>query len=566
MPPRSWSCVQVFLRPLAAGLLALSVDARALTSVSAPVPGAEPSFPYTLTATGRDTLIALGRRFLADPRQWPQLQAYNQIANPRRMRVGTVVRIPLRLMVAELVPAQVLSVSGDVRGADGRTIAEGQTVPQGGSLSTGEGQATVRLVDGTVLRLRPATAVQVDDSRRLPRVGGVLSGVKLQDGQVEVKAQKALNGGLPGFRVSTPQGLLGVRGTEFRVTVDRGAELTRSEVLEGQVVADGRGVQPGQQVNAGFGIVMGRTGEVQSPVKLLEAPELSALPVFQDRPLVRMPIEPRPGAVAYLGRIAADTRFEPVLSVVRAEVLPASTELRFADLPDGRYVLRVRAEDAQGLQGPDAEHTFTLKARPEPPLSTAPAPRVILSDTQVTFAWTAAQNAQTYRLQLARTEDFREPLHDRRGLVDPSLQIDGLAPGVYHWRLASERSTTDQGPFGAAQRVELRALPTPVPPPVVGPGGIRLVWEGLPGQTFEIEFARDASFAIVELARQTDVPALEVTMPGTGRYFTRLRARDPDGYVGPYTDPQHFSIPHCLRDGAGRCAENGAGHSVLIGP
>jgi hypothetical protein len=279
-----------------------------------------------------------------------------------------------------------------------------------------------------------------------------------------------------------------------------------------------------------------------------------------------MPLLPQPGAVAYVGQVAADARFEPVLAVVRADVRDAGTELRFADLPDGRYVLRVRAEDGRGLQGLDAQHTFTLKARPEPPLPVTPGPRAILSDSRVTFAWTSAPDAATYRLQLARTEDFRELVHDRSGLAAPSWQIGDLAPGVYHWRLASERSATDQGPFGAAQRLELRAPPSPVPPPTVRADGIRLAWEGLPGQTFEVEFAREASFATVELALQTGVPVLEVAMPGTGRYFVRLRARDPDGYIGPDTAPQQFSIPNCLRDGQGRCTGSGADHSVLIGP
>jgi hypothetical protein len=567
MPPRSWFCVQGFLRSLA---LVVSTHAVAAAPVPAPSPasaaGAEPSFSYTVTAASRDTLVALGRRFLADPRQWPQVQAFNRIANPRHMPVGMVLHIPVRLLVKEAAPAQVLAVSGDVRGADGQAVVAGQAVPQGGSLRTGDGQATVRLVDGTVLRLQPATAVQVDTSQRLPRVGGVLSGVRVQEGQVEVKAQKAANGGLPGFSVSTPQGLLGVRGTEFRVAVDGPAEVTRSEVLEGQVAADGHHGKPGQRVHAGFGVVVDRTGDVPPPVPLLAAPELSGLPVLHERVLVRMPIVAQPGAAAYRGQIAADTRFEPVLQSVRTEVRGNGAELRFAGLPDGRYVLRVRAEDARGLQGLDAHHTFTLKARPEPPLPTGPATGAILSATQVEFTWTAQQDARSYRWQLARSEDFLAPLQDRPGLEATTLSVADLAPGVYHWRLASERSSRDQGPFGAVQRLELRAQPAPLAPPVVGPGGLRLAWEGLPGQTFEVEFARDARFTAVELVRKTTVPALDLVLPGTGRYFLRLRARDPDGYLGPYTAPQQFDIPNCLRDGQGGCTTSNAGPPILIGP
>ena len=569
MPPRSWSCVQVYLRSLA---LVASTATSAVAAAPAPAPaspsaaGSEPSLAYTVTAASRDTLIALGRRFLADPRQWPQVQAFNRIQDPHRLPVGTVLRIPVRLLAREAAPAQVLAVSGDVRGADGRAVVEGQAVPQGGSLRTGEGQATVRLVDGTVLRLRSATAVQVDTSQRLPRVGGVLSGVRVQEGQVEVKAQKTANGGLPGFSVSTPQGLLGVRGTEFRVAVDGRAEVTRGEVLEGQVAADGLHGKPGQRVQAGYGVLVDRTGDVQPPVPLLAAPPVAGLPVLHERVLVRMPVVAQAGAVAYLGQIVADTRVEPVLQTVRAEVRGGVAELRFAGLPDGRYVLRLRAEDARGLQGLDAQHPFTLKARPEPPLPTAPAAGTILTATQVEFTWTANQDARSYRWQLSGSEDFRTPLQDRRGLDGTTLSVAGLVPGVYHWRLASERSASDQGPFGAVQRLELRAQPAPLAPPTVGLGGIRLAWEGLPGQTFEVEFARDARFTAVELLRQTAEPALAITLPGTGRYFVRLRARDPDGYLGPYTAPQQFDIPNCLRDGHGGCATSTAGPPILIGP
>jgi hypothetical protein len=567
MPPRSWSCVQVFLWSLA---LVASTSAVAAAPVPAPTPpsaaGSEPSLSYTVTAASRDTLIALGRRLLADPRQWPQVQAFNRIADPHRLPAGTVLRIPVRLLARQAAAAQVLAVSGDVRGADGRAVVEGQAVPQGGSLRTGDGQATVRLVDGTVLRLRPVTAVQVEVSQRLPRVGGVLSGVHVQAGQVEVKAQKTANGGLPGFSVSTPQGLLGVRGTEFRVAVDGHAEVTRSEVLEGQVAADGLHGKPGQRVHAGHGVVVDRTGDVSPPVPLLAAPDLAGLAVLQERVLVRMPVVAQAGAVAYLGQIAADARFEPVLQTVRSAVHGGAAELRFAGLPDGRYVLRIRAEDAWGLQGLDAEHTFTLKARPEPPLPTAPATGAILTATQVEFTWTANQDARSYRWQLSGSEDFRTLLEDRHGLNGTSLSVAGLLPGIYHWRLASERSASDQGPFGAVQRLELRAQPAPLAPPTVGPGGIRLAWEGLPGQTFEVEFARDARFTAVELLRQTTMPALAVTLPGTGRYFVRLRARDPDGYLGPYTVPQQFDIPNCLRDGHGGCTTSTAGPPILIGP
>lgn len=542
---------------------ALQLAAIGLTMAAAAVSAGEPVFTHVVTR--EETLIALSRRLLADPRQWPQLQQHNRIADARRIPVGTVLKIPVRLLATEPVPARVLSASGGVSGPQGVAVAAGQALPQGARLQAGDGgQATLQLVDGTVLRLRAGSAVQVETSRRLPGSGGALSGVKVEDGQVEVQAQKRSGAGAPGFQISTPQGLLGVRGTEFRVSVDARAETTRNEVLEGQVMTEGRDGRAGRSVAAGFGVVVDRSGTVTPPVRLLAPPDVSAWPALQERVLVRFPIRPQPAVVAYRAQVAAaaDPAFERVLQDVRS----TGAELRLVDLPDGDYRIRVRAEDAQGLQGRDALHLFTLKARPEPPLPTGPGPKAVVSGARLDLAWASVDEARSYRLQLARDEAMREPIQDQRTLAGTTWSVDALAPGVYFWRLASERSATDQGPFGPVQRVELRALPAPLPPPRVGEDSLKLAWEGLPGQTFEVELARSADFAVLELTRRTEQSALELRLPGTGRYWVRMRARDPDGFVGPYTAPQAFTVPNCLRDGQQRCVGGADGGSVLISP
>lgn len=542
---------------------ALQLAAIGLTMAAAAVSAGEPVFTHVVTR--EETLIALSRRLLADPRQWPQLQQHNRIADARRVPVGTVLKIPVRLLATEPVPARVLSASGEVSGPQGVAVAAGQALPQGARLQAGDGgQATLQLVDGTVLRLRAGSAVQVETSRRLPGSGGALSGVKVEDGQVEVQAQKRPGAGAPGFQISTPQGLLGVRGTEFRVSVDARAETTRNEVLEGQVMTEGRDGRAGRSVAAGFGVVVDRSGTVTPPVRLLAPPDVSAWPALQERVLVRFPIRPQPAVVAYRAQVAAaaDPAFERVLQDVRS----TGAELRLVDLPDGDYRIRVRAEDAQGLQGRDALHLFTLKARPEPPLPAGPGPKAVVSGARLDLAWASVDEARSYRLQLARDEAMREPIQDQRTLAGTAWSVDALAPGVYFWRLASERSDTDQGPFGPVQRVELRALPAPLPPPRVGEDSLKLAWEGLPGQTFEVEFARSADFAVLELTRRTEQSALELRLPGTGRYWVRMRARDPDGFVGPYTAPQAFTVPNCLRDGQQRCVGGADGGSVLIAP
>jgi len=79
----------------------------------------------------------------------------------------------------------------------------------------------------------------------------------------------------------------------------------------------------------------------------------------------------------------------------------AGPAAKWADLPDGRYVLRVRAIDAGGLEGVNAERAFTLKARPEPPFVSAPLSGHKVYGPEARLRWSASSSAQSYRLQLS---------------------------------------------------------------------------------------------------------------------------------------------------------------------
>jgi len=502
-----------------------------------------------------DTLIGLGRRLLVEPAQWTELMRINRVREPRRMAVGMPLRIPLRLLPLDPGQASVMAVAGQVRGADGAAVQRGQQLAEGSALQTGtDGYVTVRLVDGTQLRLRATSSLRIDEARRVRGTTATRSGVQLDSGRVEVEAQPA-TGGRPGFRISTPQGVLGVRGTEFRVGV--GSELTRSEVLGGVVAVAGRSGGGEQRVPAGFGTVVDASGRVASPVPLLAAPDVSGLPALHERPLVRLSLPPLPGASAYRAQVARDGSFDEVL----VDLSAAGPEVRIAGLADGSYRVRVRGVDGNGLEGRDAELALRLKARPEPPLPSGPQPRAVIRGSRVEFAWAANVEARSYRLQLSAGSDFATLLHDLRDLSGPTHALEGVAPGAYHWRLASVRADGDQGPFGDATRFEVRALPpTPGPPdpPAVGDDSIRFFWPALPGQTFDFQVARDQAFTQIVFDKQVAGSELELPLPGTGRFYVRMRARDADGFVGPFSSTQRFDVPPCVRTGGGACVRVGS--------
>jgi hypothetical protein len=544
---------------LARRALALLAVACALLAGPASAAGVTPAEPvHEITTVRGDTLIGLGRRFLVNPAAWPELARANALRDPNRIATGTVLRVPLRLMRTEAVSATLVNVVGQAS-TGGSALQRGQTVPEGGLVATGsDGHVTIRLVDGTLLRLRPDSRLLVRESRRVPDAGAVRSGARLQQGRVEVEAAP-VPAGRPGFTIDTPQGVLGVRGTEFRVLVDLPLNLTRGEVLGGSVAFDG--ARGAERVGAGYGSVIGGDGQVAAPVRLLPRPDTTALPALQERLLMRFALPPQPGAAAWRGQIARDAAFEQVV----ADLTSATPELRFAELPDGDYFLRVRAIDGRGLEGQDTDHPFRLKARPEAPLPQNPPPRAVSFGGRVDFAWAANAEAASYRLRLSTDPGFKTVYRDLTDLRDLATTLEGLPPGTWHWQLASRRADGDQGPWGEVRSFELRPLPPAPRPPAVGDQGVSFSWEGAPGQTFEFQVARDAAFTNLVLERKLQTPGIELPLPGTGRFYVRLRAIDPDGFVGPYTTPQYFEVPNCLRDGGGACVRSGE-QTLNLGP
>ena len=549
--------------------------AAALPAWAQPVPPARPANPTTTTTNAnavlpgdtlqwrvqpRDTLIGLGRRLLIDPQRWPELVPLNGLRNGNRLAPGTLLRLPRAWVRAELVAAELVSVAGVVQSRDGTPLAAGALLNEGATLQTGaDGNATVRLVDGTVLRLRADSRLGVRESRRYPALQQQRSSVQLEDGRLEVQTPRS-SGGQPGFEVHTPQGVLGVRGTEFRAAADGVSSRSMGEVLEGAVSV--AGALGAERVGAGFGSVVDASGAVTPPVPLLAAPEPPPAQQLQQRVLVRFEWPAVAGAVAYRGQVARDARFDSVL----AELAVPAPPLRLAGLPDGNYVLRLRARDAQGLEGRTAELAFTLKARPEAPLPALPTAGARLRG-KVEFRWAANAEATLYRLQVARDAEFLDLVLDRADITAPQASADGLTPGRYHWRLTSLRHAGDAGPPGDALSFEVLATPPAAAPPgaAVDEQGVSLAWPGQPGQQYDIELARDAAFGQTILQRRLSSPGLRFEPPGGGRYHLRLRTIEADGYVGPYSTAQFFDVPPCLRTTLRGCVR-ASGEPVLTLP
>ncbi len=499
------------------------------------------------TVTRADTMIGLSRQVLVSPQAWREVATLNKLRDPNRINPGQVLRIPQRLMRSSATPTQVTSVVGDVR-IDGAAAALGSTLGEGQKVQTADGaSAVLTMADGSRLRVPPSSLAEVATSRTYggrstdagTSDGWFAGALRVLRGSVEVFATKVLRA--KPLEVSTPTAVVGVRGTQFRVSFDESANAsTRSEVVEGVVRLEAGPQNAGVDLRAGFGAVSDATGAAPRVAPLLPAPDLGSVPELFERPLVRFK-SIAPTEVLRV-QVAEDSAFDRIVSDQR---VPAGTDVRIAGLDDARWFLRARRVDTQGIEGFDATRVFVLAARPEPPAYRAPRADAKQSVGAVDFAWASNVAAPRARLQVARDASFGTVLLERDNLADAKLSASFDAAGVYHWRLASLKPNGERGPYGDAQRFELRPLPEP---PKGGPAadGKSLVfnWSGRPEDRQQVQLSRDENFT--EIVAQDELKSAEWVLPTPGRggkYFFRYRSVEPDGFTSPYSSTLSIEVP-----------------------
>lgn len=488
-----------------------------------------------------DSLIEIADAYLAKPRNWQELQQLNRVPEPRRLAPGSRLRIPVDWLRKEAAVADVVRVQGNVLKIVGdgfQVLATGDKLAVGDTVKTGSGaNLTLRFVDGSRLLVAQDSSLRLAQMQLLGRTGMARTVVNLNSGNVETRVSRQQAPGAR-YEIQTEALNLGVRGTDFRVGV-AAAGVTRGEVLEGRVMAAGSGKPVG--LDAGFGTVAAPGNAPLPPVRLLSAPDLSPLSPRVERLPLRLGWKELPGAARYRAQVFADSALD---RLVLEGVFP-SPAAKWADLPDGKYVLRVRGIAATGLEGLDATCDFVLKARPEAPFITEPQGGKKAYGPRTLFRWARVDGAGSYHLQLADTPDFTKPVADISDIIKTEHDL-ALEPGQYYWRIASVRNDGDHGPYSDTQGFTQRRIPESpaVAPPHTDDKTLAFAWKaGEPGQKFQIQLARDKAFANIVADQQTTEPHFSMVRPEGGVYYMRIKTIDEDGFAGPFGTPQQIEVP-----------------------
>jgi len=483
-----------------------------------------------------DSIWSISQRYLKEPRNWSRLQQLNNVTADREIPAGTRIRIPVAWL--KQGTAEVVAVRGDARlerPTGTLTLERGMKVGVGDRIRTGSGATlTLRFSDASTLSIQKDSSLAVTVMRELSGAAQLATRIRLDAGRIESSVAPRKTAGSR-FEIETPMTVVGVRGTEFRVAVEK---VTRSEVLKGAVEV---GDQPGKGVTVpeGFGTIVDASRRPLAPIALPPAPDVSAIAPLQERPVLRLAFAAVAGAQSYRAQVSRDPAFETII----AEVVIPEPPAQFGDLPDGDYQVRIRAINAAGLEGRDGQTRFRLKATPVPPLVIAPADESRFRAPAVQFSWRAAPEAASYQLQFATDAGFRRIVREASGVTGDTYRLERIPFFLYYWRVASVRADGDRGPWSETRTFRLRPPPREPDPAAIDEKEVRFAWPGEPGQTFTLQVGRDAEFRDIVLERDLDSPEAILPRPARGVYYMRYRATDPDGFVGPYAGAQRFEVP-----------------------
>ena len=500
-----------------------------------------------------DNLWDLASAHLKADVPWSRLQAYNRVPHPKHLPPGQRLRFPVEWLRVQPERVRVVAVRGAVQVAmDGRAPARAGTVDMriatDGWVETGENaSATVEFADGSRLLLASRSRVVFDRLSSFGRTGMVDSEVRLQRGRATHRVAPQ-NGPAARYEVSTPSATSSVRGTRFRVAYEDGRETT--EVVEGHVGVDGE--SGSAELRAGYG--SRNDGSVRARA-LLPAPDLPAmafdsLPILLEWPSVA-------GASGYqIDVVRADAP-----EVQLFEAAASSPKVGIGTLPPGRHLIRVRAVDADGIAGLDANLPIEVPEGPAPPLTIRPANAEVSYLPKPRFEWSRSEGAEGAHIQIARDASMGDLVQEIDSASTRARPTVPLSPGTYWWRVASRDARGRLGLFGGALPFDVRPMPSDaqIAGPSVKEGELVLRWRSVPEiPRYRVEVSRHADLRDPVIDTTVETPELHMKKPRGGRWYVRVHALDEDGEAMELGSIQEIRLPCML------CYAGGAASVALL--
>jgi hypothetical protein len=395
-----------------------------------------PESVWAYTVNHKDSFERIYQKYLNKRANIVALSKYNHHALNKRLQPGQVINIPVEMLKKIQTNAQVLLVYGDVNvtnaaGSDTHKVKKGDLLTQGDSLTTGKNSlAKLLFADGSNIDIQPNSNLSIQASFKYAGKETFVTNLKLVKGRTEVSANPdhVLGNTL---QIQTPSAVAAVRGTQFRVGAEDNIAL--QETLDGKVAFSASGQEV--LLAKGYGSVAEKGKAPLPPIQLPSAPDVSALSKLLETNPAEFNLPPQQDVVAWVGQLALDANFTQILN----EQTTQSGKLIFADLAEGQYFLKLRAQDQHGLQSLDAIHSFTVMFRPTEPVLELiePLDGAVIPLAPTDLSWTPIPAATSYIIQIARDINFADKVFERHASFSKLTINQSFGAGEYYWRVAA---------------------------------------------------------------------------------------------------------------------------------
>lgn len=520
----------------------VSIFTAALLLVSSlQIAHAEEEKSWVYVVTDGDNLWNITTKFLTKIDYYTQLQKLNNIKYPRRMKPGSVVRIPMEWIKNSPASAKISFIKGEnqfIRNKISNPLTPSTTLLLGDEIRIGDnGSATVVFADGSEMVLFKNTIVAFDHLTSYGKTGMVDTRVRVIQGKVETNAQK--NKG-PGSRldISTPSAISSVRGTVYRVS-NTGNNISTVEVIEGTVAVAGEKANNTINVETGQGTRIEKGLEPTKPVPLLSGPRIQTTQTFFESPPV-IQWEKIALAQQYKIQISTNKSFKNIVW----DTSTSNNSISFPQLEDAKYYYRITAIDKLGIEGIPASNHFTVNLSPKAP-ELINTPERILGDTSLsTLQWNAsADKVDNYQIEIAKDKNFTQLIKTQIQTNTQFTLPNELSFGQYYWRVSAIKNE-DKGP--ASKPLSFNWITVLEAPNCVAnyiDEKITISWPATKSnQTTTIEIAQDSEFTNLLKTYQLNSNTLSINYESTDEVFIRCKTSLHNSDVeSQWSKTQHIS-------------------------
>ena len=543
-----YTAVRRQLEPIAALLLLVLALAgtqaafpRGSTSaeleLAPPIP--ERSGDWTYTVRPGDSLDGISNRLLGDSHGQDDLVRYNNISTHQPLMPGETLKVPLNWLDRSPKPARATSVTGTVfvyphLETERRHLRVGDRLNVGDEVRTTNGQAIIRLADGSVLQVERQSRLTFDRLTQYGRSGMADTRMNLERGRINTEVEPFEHRGSR-FEIETPSAVAAVRGTQFSVESRPGGTLL--EVREGEVwFGDG---EDQKAVHAGYSAYQGANG-AQSLAPLDAAPEIR----IDDTRINSMPMDIRwegaPESGRYRVRLFDRDTGQWLIS---KEV--QKSRISLDQLNNGEYRLKVASIGERNRHSEVSTLDFVVNRQAHPAELTAPANQATVDAGRPAFRWKRQDDNEEARIEVARTDAFEEIVAASDWDRMETAQLNQpLESGQYHWRVVTRkgdastatsetRRFTMAGQLAGTRIISANSIENQV----------NLYWNQVDeAEGYRLQLARDENFN--DIVEDVTVEQTETRLqlePGQ-RYHVRVKGLATDPMTSDWGEPYEISV------------------------